>query len=350
MKKSKTNNSMQNVPAVIIIEGFWGAGKSTLISNIRKSYPVLFIAEPNYIDAGIKSNISEWYRKQHINRIKLAKKYIKYGENVILERSILSSVAFYYAKYGFAPKWFNFTKSNISTLSNLHVFLLHIDKKSFLNNVSEIKDKSVRSAISKNKLFYENYLYFFTDVLPKLDNQRIASIKLLKNWRPHNSISIIKNILETSKSNSKQKIKEIEELCASAVIFFDDKFLLIYSIKYRQFSLPQGHQNEEEDLIDAVSREIKEETGFIDFKIIRTITTYNYRFYDKGKIIHKTITCFLVKLRSLKKNQKRFETHEFYKNYFFTADSAIKKLNWSEDKEMIRHAQEIVTTNKKAPL
>src|SRR3989344_8593401 len=130
----------KKLPSIVVIEGFWGVGKSTLITNIRQSYPVLFIPEPNYISAGIKTGISEWYQGQHNKRMKLAKKYIKFGENVILERSILSSAAFYYARYGFAPKWFNFTKSNITTLSNLHVFLLHIDKKSFLNNVSEIKD------------------------------------------------------------------------------------------------------------------------------------------------------------------------------------------------------------------
>jgi len=336
--------SQKKLPNIVVIEGFWGVGKSTLITNIRQSYPVLFIPEPNYISAGIKTGISEWYRDQHNERMKLAKKYIKFGENVILERSILSSVAFYYARHGFMPKWFDQSKLELSSLNNIHIFFLYNDKNSFLKNYSEIKDRSVKSAMAKES-FYYNYFNFFAKIVPKLINQKIVCVKISKNRYQPDISGEIKKILSDNHSE-KRKMKEIKHYCASAIMFYDDKFLLLYSSKHRHFSLPQGHRNEGEDLASTILREIKEETGFYDFEIIMPIDTYGFRFYNKNQITNKIITCFLVKINSLKKNKKGFEAHESYTNHFFTAHNAIKKLNWSEDKEAMKRAQNIIMSNK----
>lgn len=337
----------KKLPNIVIIEGFWGVGKSTLITTIRQSYPVLFIPEPNYISAGIKTGISEWYRDQHNKRMELAKKYIGYGENVILERSILSSIAFYYARHGFMPKWFNSSKLELSFLNNIHIFFLYNDKNSFLKNYFKIKDRSVKSAMIK-KSFYDNYFNFFAEIAPKLIKQKIVCVKISENQYQPDINKEIKKILSGNHSETK-KIKESKHYCASAVMFYGDKFLLLYSSKHRHFSLPQGHRNEGEELIDTILREIKEETGFYDFEIIMPINTYGFRFYNKNQITHKIITCFLVKLNSLKKNKKGFEAHESYTNHFFVAENAIKKLNWPEDKEVMKRAQNIIVANKKMP-
>ena len=337
----------KKLPSIVVIEGFWGVGKSTLITNIRQSYPVLFIPEPNYISAGIKTGISEWYQGQHNKRMKLAKKYIKFGENVILERSILSSAAFYYARHGFIPKWFDSSKLELSSLNNIHIFFLYNDKNSFLKNYSEIKDKGVKSAMAKES-FYDNYFNFLAKIVPKLINQKIVCVKISGNRYQPDVNKEIKKILSDNHS-WKRKIKEIKHYCASAIMFNGDKFLLLYSSKHGHFSLPQGHRNKGEEFASTISREIKEETGFYDFEIIMPIDTYGFRFYNKNQIIHKIITCFLVRLNSLKKNKKCFEVHESYTNRFFTAENAIKKLKWSEDKEIMKRAQNIIMANKKMP-
>ena len=133
-------------------------------------------------------------------------------------------------------------------------------------------------------------------------------------------------------------------------MFCDNKFLTLYSRNHRQYAFPQGHCEEGEELSDTIIREIREETGFKNVEIIQPLTTYGYRFYDKGKITHKIITCFLVQLQSFKKIKKQFETHEAYINYFFTATDIIKKLSWAEDKEMIVLAQKVILKNKKPSL
>jgi bis(5'-nucleosidyl)-tetraphosphatase len=340
----------KKLPKIIVIEGFWGAGKSTLITSIRRKFPVLFIPEPNFLSAGIKSNISQWYKLQHKKRMDLAKTYIEYGEDTILERSILSSAAFYYAQHGSVPKWFNHVKSQLRTMSNLHILFLYKDKKGFLKNALDIKDKDVKLAISKHKEFYNNYLDFFTKVAPKLIGPKIICIKVSeKKQLPANTMKYLKKLLDNGPRHVKRKLEEIKAYCASAIIFYGDKFLLIYSKKHGHFSFPQGHRENGENLNQTVLREIKEETGFNDLEIITPIDTDDYRFYDKGKITRKIIKCFLVKLRSLKRSKKQFEAHESYTNHFFPSQNVLKKINWAEDKRMMMRAQEIISSNKKGP-
>jgi len=328
-------------PKILVIEGFWGIGKSTIITTIRQFYPVLFIPEPNYITAGVKSKISPWYRCQHNKRMILAKKYNQCGENVILERSILSSVAFYYAQYGVVPRWFNSIKSRLRLSHNLFFFFLYKSNKYSSDDIGKIKDKNVRLAISKNKLFYNNYFTFFTEIAPKLIGPQIICIKISQN--PYQSINkYVRKILTDNHLNIKRKLREVKEYCANAVIFYKDKFLLLYSKKHRDFCFPQGHKNEGEKDTDTILREIKEETGFYDLEIIELITTYNIRFYRNKKIINKTIACFLIRVRSLIKTKKTLESHESYTNHFFTYEDAIKKLNWTENKNIIKCAKKII--------
>lgn len=331
----KETSTTQKTPNILIVEGLWGSGKSSLISYIRKSYPVLFIPEPNYQTAGIKSGISEWYRNQHTERLLLAKTYTEYGEHVVMERSILSSAAFHYAQHGNMPIWFSSVRAELEAITNLNIIFLISDKKTFLKSVSDIRDKSVCSAIKKNQLFYENYIRFF-----KESDLEVNCIKMTRNYiLPKALTSFIKKLFSR---RLKGKLKEITERCASAVVIYKDEFLLLYSTTHRQFALPQGHQEKGENLTQTITREIKEESGFVDFKILCQLRTYGFRFYDNGMIIHKLISCYLVKLSTLKINKKKFESHESYRNHFFDHKDVMKKLSWAEDKETMRCAQKIL--------
>jgi 8-oxo-dGTP pyrophosphatase MutT (NUDIX family)/thymidylate kinase len=331
---------------IIVIEGIWGVGKSTVISNLRNTYPVLFVPEPHHIQSGVKSKIAEWYRAEHLKRMGLAKTYCNYGENVIMERSIIASVAFYYAQHCSIPKWFYSYIDKIPSLSNMHIIFLYSNKKTFLSKIPEIENKNIVKIVSADKCFYDNYIYFYKEVLPKLIKNNIVYMKMSKD----RSLSIddnnyIKKLLSNGRHNTRKKLKEVKEYCSSAVIFYKDKFLTIYSKNHKQYVLPQGHQEEGESALDVIKREVVEETGFKDFTVISEIKTYSYRFFNKGVIIHKIITCFLIELNTFKKTKKSLESHESYRNYFFTDSKVVKKLNWAEDKGMIYSALKIMSKN-----
>ncbi len=83
---------------IIIVEGIWGAGKSTLIKAAIKKFKAKYIPEPNQFLARILSKdtryITKWYFKAHENNFKKAGAIARTGKVVFVERSCLSSVAF----------------------------------------------------------------------------------------------------------------------------------------------------------------------------------------------------------------------------------------------------------------
>lgn len=328
MKSDNINyKSKPHTPSILLIEGLWGTGKSTLISRIRSRYPVLFIPEPNFQTSRIKKNISEWYKVQHQNRLKTALKYTQNGEQVIMERSILSNAAFYYAKRRKFPSWFNESKLSLLSVPRLHIVLLYSDKETFKKRVRFIKDRSVRRSIENNEHFYDNYIDFYKKI-----GLNVISVKNHTNFSFNKIDSIFKKIFE---KKTRSRYKEQIHHCSSAVVTFNKKILVLYSQKHQQFTLPQGHQKSSESSIETIKREVAEETGFTDLNVIRPIRTYDFRFYINGGVTRKSVICYLVKLKSLAFSGKRMETHEAYKNYFVDCDDALRKLNWPEDRENI---------------
>lgn len=75
--------------------------------------------------------------------------------------------------------------------------------------------------------------------------------------------------------------------------------VLVVNQRGHSWSLPRGHVEEGESKMDTAIREIFEETGICDLKLVRELGTYNlYRTakYGKGdKDEMKTITMFLFK-------------------------------------------------------
>ncbi|MFA7367413.1 MAG: NUDIX domain-containing protein [Bacilli bacterium] len=55
----------------------------------------------------------------------------------------------------------------------------------------------------------------------------------------------------------------IKRYACRAIIFEDDKLIMIHSKKYNEYKLPGGGVEENESLIDCLVREVKEETGLI---------------------------------------------------------------------------------------
>lgn len=332
MKVNRVNNTGTSyIPSILLIEGLWGAGKSTLISRIRSEYPVLFIPEPNFQTSRIKKNISEWYKVQHQNRLKKALKYVQNGEQVVMERSILSNAAFYYAKRCKFPSWFNKSKLSLQSVPHLHIILLYSDRQTFKKRVRFIKDRSVRRAIENNERFYDNYIDFYKKI-----GLNVIFVKNHNNSSFNKIDSIFNKILE---KKTRSRYQEQIHHCSSAVITFNKKILILYSQRHKQFTLPQGHQKSGESSIETITREIAEETGFTDLNVIRPIRSYSFRFYINGRVTRKSVICYLVELKSLASSRKHMETHEAYKNYFINRDDALRKLNWPEDRENILSVQ-----------
>lgn len=93
------------------------------------------------------------------------------------------------------------------------------------------------------------------------------------------------------------------ELSAMAVVIYNGKILSINEIIYGKetLSLPKGHKEENESIIETVIRECYEETNIVISKedLVKELTSYSYEFLTpSNKLIRKTIVPFLFEVQT----------------------------------------------------
>ncbi len=91
-----------------------------------------------------------------------------------------------------------------------------------------------------------------------------------------------------------------EELSAMAVVLYGESILVTNELIYGKetLSMPKGHKEEGESLVETAIRECFEETNIIITKndLVRELTSYSYEFLTpSNKLIRKTIVPFLFK-------------------------------------------------------
>lgn len=94
-----------------------------------------------------------------------------------------------------------------------------------------------------------------------------------------------------------------EELSAMAVVFYGEKILATNELIYGKetLSLPKGHKEENESLIDTAIRECFEETNIVITRnnFIKELPSFSYEFLTpSNKAIRKTIVPFLFEVNA----------------------------------------------------
>ena len=76
---------------------------------------------------------------------------------------------------------------------------------------------------------------------------------------------------------------------------FDDapRFLLIRD-PYDNWGLPKGHLEGGETPVQAALREVTEETGLSELRVVDQLPTIDWYFRDRGKLVHKFCHFFLI--------------------------------------------------------
>ena len=70
-------------------------------------------------------------------------------------------------------------------------------------------------------------------------------------------------------------------------------FLLIRD-PYENWGLPKGHLEGGETPLEAAVREVAEETGLFELKVVDQLPTIDWYFRDHGKLVHKYCHFFLI--------------------------------------------------------
>jgi ADP-ribose pyrophosphatase YjhB (NUDIX family) len=87
------------------------------------------------------------------------------------------------------------------------------------------------------------------------------------------------------------------ETSSGGVVFrmHDDgpQFLLIRD-PYENWGLPKGHLEGGETPVEAAVREVTEETGLNELRVVDQLPTIDWYFRDHGKLVHKFCHFFLI--------------------------------------------------------
>ena len=194
---------------IIAIEGFWRVGKTTLCKIISKKIKkAKYIQEPDHLKVKKRpKNVEYWYLKKWKEKMELAKKYKEKGYVVIMERSVISTVAFNNAlhKKTTEPmkKLIEYHKQNIPD----SIIILKVPKsfvKKLINNKIDKKILKTR-ALYIQKDFLDKYItYFYKSII----NFRIPcfSVNVANNHDFYPLQNIIKIVLKKI-INKKSPIK-----------------------------------------------------------------------------------------------------------------------------------------------
>ncbi len=330
MEKQYLKRKLSNL---IIIEGFWNVGKTQLANYIKNISNFIYIEEPNHLTSAKQKNVSKWYFREHQKRLKIAIKNLNNGKGVVMERSIISNISYQYAITGkISPNSITELKK-IGKIKKIFTIVFLYGSRKFIKKQSKkIKDEETRNLILKND-FYGNYLKFYKEILPIYIKTKVGFIKIdnKNNYKPSKKIT---NLF----FREFPLLEKERAICAGIVAFYKDKVLMLYDNKYKHYVLPQGHREKDETLKKTANREMIEETGFYNFKIIKKIKKYQYHYSTSDKRVYKSIHVYLLRIINLSRLKKSLEDHEDYLNIFFAPKDAIKNAKWLQDKVAIETA------------
>ena len=137
------------------------------------------------------------------------------------------------------------------------------------------------------------------------------------------------------------------EISAGVILFRKEekhiKYLLLqYSANHWDF--PKGHIEKGESLKQTALRELKEETGISDVKIIDNFKEeISYFFKKEGKTISKKVVFFLAETKQ--SDAKLSSEHIDYK--WLPYESAVKQATFKNAKQVLEKANKFIIVNLK---
>lgn len=116
-------------------------------------------------------------------------------------------------------------------------------------------------------------------------------------------------------------------------------FLLIRD-SYRNWGFPKGHLEKGERAEAAALREVAEETGLGDLAVRGTLSTIDWHFRFRGKLIHKLCHFFLMETATARTSPQREEGITACK--WLPIDEALALISYANAREVLQRAAEMV--------
>ncbi|HID16693.1 TPA: NUDIX domain-containing protein [Candidatus Bathyarchaeota archaeon] len=110
--------------------------------------------------------------------------------------------------------------------------------------------------------------------------------------------------------------------------------------------LPKGLIEEGETELEAAEREVAEETGIADLKLVDKVGTIRYQFWYKRRRINKTVHFYLFETNQAE--TKIGEEHDAYG--WFNFDGATKALTYENERKILEKAYEMIKKRERSLL
>ncbi len=148
-----------------------------------------------------------------------------------------------------------------------------------------------------------------------------------------------------AKKFSERRSDAVKRDGVAAVIVNDKKVLVLYDKKNSIYRLPAGGYEKEENDEQALLREIKEETGYVNCNIVEGLGTIEANFQRlplEGQYRHKFQKGYLVNLVNNEKTELHAEDIDKFESMWVAYEEAMQKFatnkeSWGEE-EFIRRA------------
>lgn len=143
-----------------------------------------------------------------------------------------------------------------------------------------------------------------------------------------------------------KEVKEIkgsifERKATRAIILKDEKILLLYTERYNDYSFPGGGVDKEEDLIQGLKRELAEEVGAKNIKIINEfgyIDEYRPHYKKEYDLMHMESYFYICEIKG-ELERPKLEDYEIANGM---------KAVWINLEEAIKHNEKVIKENPKS--
>ncbi|MFC1656792.1 NUDIX domain-containing protein [Patescibacteria group bacterium] len=132
-------------------------------------------------------------------------------------------------------------------------------------------------------------------------------------------------------------MKEIKEHLTAGGVIYDKGKVAMLRDRWGKLVSAKGHIEKDEDIKDAAKREVSEETGYVNLKLIKQFDKVDFTYNVGSEKHHKVLHQFLFELEDETRDTSLIEDHEIYELIWVDMDEAIKQAAFDNTRELLQN-------------